>query len=210
MASSNTKDLAAELERLGERLEGETIRLRAGVASDVAAGVRKELAPLDLPDELRVLYGWRNGMGANPVIDFAPFGFEWFSLEGAMELRRSLAAITYAKPPNLEHFLPMGNLDSGLVLASLTGIHTRISQLYGFLPEEGEVCLLHADVLSLIKMATAWLGDKTLLVEELRLEMSPGAWSFDQDGKVGRDGSTNVFDLFSCQVDDLVAAAAQV
>ena len=192
--------LPAELSKLHSAFAGSTSRFRKGLTLTEIERIETKMRPTSLPDDLRILYSWRDGYCNLPIPDYAPFGFDWCSLSRSIDQRDNteLKVIPY-----FEDFLPVGDFGSAIVLASLSKFHQDRSVLFLFDPSDGQICLFHSNIEAMVGSATEWLSDMTLSPDEIRLRRTPNAWLVDQEGTTGPTGVSNTVDLFNCSESDL-------
>lgn len=105
--------------------------------------------------ELRSLYSWSNGSRVNDEY-IHPFGFRLMSIaeSAAISLELQRVCPNYSFP---YEFYPLGDIDGGVVIATLDNVSVNCSRVYTAIPEDGCAYLMHESITAMIKTAiTIW------------------------------------------------------
>ena len=169
-------------------------------ASDTALKATEEvLKPFGFTSELLDLYCWHNGSSTGFLPEIPLFGFQFLSLQESVETIKMLGQGQYGENW-ATYFLPVGDIDGALMLATLNNLDNDRSLIFQYVIEEGDAYLMHQSIQSLIQTAVFVWSVKALegqLFDDVRLRFSPHAYKGTQEGSTNTAGVQNVFDFAS-------------
>lgn len=162
------------------------LQLESLLPRDVAATLRPGTVLPDLRNshglrsdaaaDLRALYGWHDG--CEDLVELSVFGFRLLGVSESIEIsrrrQRYLPGMAYPFS-----FYPLGESDSGSIIATLADTCPESTKVYHYFPDEGSADLIYDSIESMIKVAIVVWGGKRSPVpfEKLLREFSPHAGS---------------------------------